>query len=378
MSLDCRVFGPFFSELPWYATATHNGISGNGAGSHDQARIKAIGELVERVHVLEDCTASGRASASTISLGDPVSNADWRRCWEQLGLDVSADMTLLTVPAVAYPARVPVDIPLMHVSLRADAGESSFVDTSGCAAHRTPALASANAIREFIERQYLCAAWLAGYCEFAIDQESMMAACSGGLAQVLKWLRASGQLTLLCLGDEPNFFTAFAFHVATPLTERSAGFSCGCGGSADPVEAVQSAVAELVSGLIFDLSVGVRAMQPTHRYEQNAQRFSFATYRDLLPTRWLQAQIRPLPPRKAKPTCSYNDVLDGFGFAYAVYCESSRFAQGWWVAKVVSPSYFVNIDTGGRINLQNPFFSAYLAARGLPDGPFLLTPHCLP
>jgi ribosomal protein S12 methylthiotransferase accessory factor YcaO len=373
------VVTPAFSDLPTYAYAMHQGISGSAVANCEVASVKALGELIERVHILHECESNGYTNIANLELGHPFAK-EWVNCWDELRLELNADSKIPTVHGVSYPAGRTIELPLMHVSMCEDACDQPFVDSSGCASHIEPELAIEFAIKEFIERQYFCAAWLTGTCEREIDLDYAFSKASTALSSVLRWLVQTGELKLLSLSQEAGYFVVAAFHVHQPVAAHSTGFAFGCAGSVYPMEALESAVYEMFSGLIYDLSIGVRAPELSAKNERSAQKFTSHSYRDLMPSGWLHApsggfneSIRSVSVRP------YAQVLQELGEPYAVYCESSRLKPGWWIAKIVSPCFFVNIDTGGRINSKNRFFSRFMLQRGFsPDMPLFRVPHCLP
>jgi ribosomal protein S12 methylthiotransferase accessory factor YcaO len=327
-----------------------------------------------------ECYATGIREISSI-LENLPSQYDWTSCWSELGLPYDSNSIIPTVNAVAFPGNIQILLPRNHVAM-SDLNYG-FTDTSGCAAHKSSDFAIHNAFSEFLERQYLVAAWLTGTCEFRIDVESVFSLVDSQTRSIIKWLTQSGDLSLICLCNSGEFFVVIAIHVHVPVSSASAGFSCGCGGSASQLEAIGSAIRELFAGLIFDLCTGVLATTPAHSYEANAQQFTEKTYRDLLPDSWLNAKSLSLGSVVSESPVHESTCLDKIvgkeGRPYAVYCEKSRMFPEWWVAKIVSPSYFVNIDTSGAINIKNKFFLDYLVKnKSSTFESIRRTPICLP
>jgi ribosomal protein S12 methylthiotransferase accessory factor YcaO len=257
-------------------------------------------------------------------------------------------------------------------------------DSSGCALHRTAEASRQSALREFAERQSLLAAWIASRSEAEIIADGADFPEGSLAGHLFSKLKESGEVRLLFLSRMFAGYCVFAFFVAN--TEHcEARFACASAFDIRSDAAVGKALAELWHCWIatpMKLQTAASEPQALNHLERN-----FLSYNDLEAASRLrfcadrgepEMSVVPLHEFIRYPSVTVAELEQSvcriseniFWYNYPVIFGANVFVA----SKIVSPDFFLHIDTSRRLNFSNRF--AVFA--GLDYSRFDYSPTCLP
>lgn len=253
-------------------------------------------------------------------------------------------------------------------------------DTSGCAVHCTPGEAIAGALREFVERQTLLAAWMSREAATELEGLDRIVASLRGAAGAWRLLSEIGKVTCFRLDAGLHAPVVFCMFEAASA-DAAVQFACGMGSHWSGAAALEKGILELWHTFVstpIKMKEADRPNSRLHRLDKHFLTFNHTGAR---------ARVRLIGPAveriDAEAYLSQRDVRQDevvervLAVSREVYVYSGVEPMGSQLliaARVVSPDFFLHVDPSRSLNVVNAFTKRLKICGDAIDR----SPTCLP